>query len=117
PRYARHTHVGDEKDIHPKQKEPVGVRLALAALGLAYHQNIVSSGPIYSSMRVEGNKAILNFQHVGGGLVAKGESLQGFTVAGPDRKFVKAEAAIQDDKVVVWSPNVDKPVAVRFGWA
>src|SRR5262249_2742128 len=108
---------GDEKDIHPKQKEPVGARLALAARALAYRQNLVYSGPIYSSMQVEGNKAILSFKHVGGGLVAKGEPLQGFTIAGPDHKFVKAEAAIQDDKVAVWSPQVDKPVAVRFGWA
>ncbi len=111
------TDVGDENDIHPKQKGPVGARLALAARALAYRQNIVYSGPVYSAMKVEGNKAILTFKHVGGGLMAKGGPLQGFTIAGADRKFVKAEAAIQDDKVVVWSSQVDKPAAVRFGWA
>jgi sialate O-acetylesterase len=111
------TDVGDQADIHPKQKEPVGARLALAARALAYGEQIVYSGPIYEGMTVEGNKAILSFRHVGGGLVAKGDPLVGFTICGPDRKFVKAEAAIRDDKVEVCSPDVEKPVAVRFGWA
>jgi sialate O-acetylesterase len=111
------TDVGDQADIHPKWKEPVGARLALAARALAYGESIEYSGPIYESMRVEGDKAILSFQHVGGGLVAKGGPLVGFTICGKDRKFVKAEATIQDDKVVVWSPMVTQPVAVRFGWA
>jgi sialate O-acetylesterase len=111
------TDVGEQFDIHPKQKEPVGARLALAARALAYGERIVYSGPVYEEMTVEGNKAILSFRHVGGGLVAKGGPLVGFTTCGPDRKFVKAEAAIHDDKVEVWSPDVEKPVAVRFGWA
>jgi sialate O-acetylesterase len=111
------TDVGDEKDIHPRQKAPVGERLALAARALAYGQKVVYSGPIYDSMKVDGNKAVLSFKHVGGGLVAKGDKLQGFTIAGPDRNFVNADATIQDDKVVVWSPKVEKPVAVRYGWA
>jgi sialate O-acetylesterase len=111
------TDVGDEKDIHPKQKEPVGGRLALAARALAYGERLTYSGPVYADLKVEGNKAILGFKHTGGGLVAKGGTLEGFTIAGADRKFVKAEAAIQEDKIVVWSPEVEKPVAVRFGWA
>src|SRR5262249_30652840 len=93
------TDVGEQFDIHPKQKEPVGARLALAARALAYGEQIEYSGPVYESMTVEGNKAILSFRYVGGGLVAKGGPLVGFTVCGPDRKFVKAEAAIHDDKV------------------
>jgi sialate O-acetylesterase len=68
-------------------------------------------------MKVEGNKAILSFKHVGGGLIAKDGALQGFTIAGEDHKFVNAQAEVQGDKVVVWSDQVAKPVAVRFGWA
>ena len=111
------TDVGDPKDIHPHQKAPVGERLALAARALAYGQKIVYSGPVYDSMKVEGNKAILSFKHVGGGLVVKGDRLTGFTIAGPDHKFVNAEATIQEDKVIVTSPRVEKPVAVHYGWA
>jgi sialate O-acetylesterase len=111
------TDVGDEKDIHPRQKEPVGARLALAARAIAYGQKIEFSGPIFDHMTAEGSKAVLTFQHVGGGLVAKGGPLTGFTICGPDKKFVNAQAEIQGDKVVVWSPHVDQPVAVRYGWA
>jgi sialate O-acetylesterase len=68
-------------------------------------------------MKIEGNRAILSFKHVGGGLVAKDGPLKGFTIAGEDRKFHNAEASLQGEKVVVGSPQVAKPVAVRFGWA
>lgn len=111
------TDVGDEKDIHPRQKEPVGARLALAARALAGGEKIEYSGPLYRSMSVDGNKAVVRFDHVGGGLVARGGPLVGFTVAGADGQFVRAEAVIQEDRVVVWSPQVEKPAAVRFGWA
>jgi sialate O-acetylesterase len=111
------TDVGDPKDIHPKQKEPVGARLALAARALAYREKIVYSGPIYDGMKIDGNKIILSFKHVGAGLVAKGGPLQGFTIAGKDQKFVKAQATIVDGTVVVHSPEVPEPVAVRYGWA
>jgi sialate O-acetylesterase len=111
------TDVGEEKDIHPKQKEPVGARLALAAEALAYNKKVEYSGPVYEGMKVEGNKAILSFTHAGGGLVAKGGPLQGFAIAGDDYKFVKADAEIRDDHIEVSSKEVDKPVAVRFGWA
>jgi sialate O-acetylesterase len=111
------TDVGHETDIHPKWKEPVGARLALAARALAHREKIEYSGPVYRSMHVDGNKALLSFDHAGSGLVAKGGPLVGFTIAGEDRTFVKAEAEIQDDKVAVWSSQVSHPVAVRFGWA
>jgi sialate O-acetylesterase len=111
------TDVGAERDIHPKQKEPVGRRLALAAQALAYGQQIEYSGPVLDKMTVEGDKAILSFKHVGGGLVAKDGPLTGFTIAGEDRKFHNAEAEIRDDTIVVSSKEVEKPVAVRFGWA
>ena len=111
------TDVGDEKDIHPRKKEPVGHRLALAAFAQVYGKKIESSGPIYCGMTIEGNKAVLSFTHVDGGLMVKGEALTGFTIAGEDRQFHNAEAEIRGDKVVVWSNRVDKPIAVRFGWA
>jgi sialate O-acetylesterase len=111
------TDVGEQHDIHPKHKEPVGARLALAALHVAYGEKILGSGPVYDKMTVDGNKAILSFRDVGQGLEAKGGPLTGFTVAGEDKKFHNATAEIEGDKVVVHSDEVEKPVAVRFGWA
>jgi sialate O-acetylesterase len=111
------TDVGEETDIHPRKKEPVGARLALAARALGNGEKIEFAGPVYSEMKIEGDKIVLSFKHLGGGLVAKGEQLTGFTIAGSDRKFVKAEAEIQGDNIVVRSPQVAQPVAVRFGWA
>ena len=111
------TDLGDEKDIHPRQKEPVGARLALAALGVAYGRPVAYSGPLYDSMTVEGDKAVLKFKQVGGGLTAKDGALRGFAIAGDDRKFTNAQAEIRGNEVVVWSPKVSRPVAVRYGWA
>jgi sialate O-acetylesterase len=111
------TDVGDEKDIHPKQKEPAGSRLALAAQALAYGKKIEYSGPVYDSIKVDGDKVVLSFKHTDGGLVAKGGPLEGFTIAGLDHKFVKAEALLRDDTVVVANKDVSKPVAVRYGWS
>ena len=132
------TDVGEEKDIHPRKKEPVGARLALAARHIAYGEKMVWSGPAYKSMKVNGNKATLSFNHAGSGLEARRSTdledatgpalydqatgkvqreLRGFAVCGEDRKFVWATAEIVGDKVVVSSPQVAKPVAVRYGWA
>jgi sialate O-acetylesterase len=111
------TDVGDLKDIHPRKKEPVGHRLALAARALAYGEKITYSGPLYSGLKVEGNKVILSFKHVGTGLEAKGGELKGFTIAGPDKKFHPAHAEIKGNTVVVWSDEVEKPAGVRYGWA
>ncbi len=111
------TDVGDEKDIHPKKKQPVGERLAVAARALAYGEKIEYSGPTYESLTISGRDAILHFGHVGGGLVAKGEKLTGFTIAGEDKKFHNADARIEGSTVVVSSSEVEKPVAVRLGWA
>jgi sialate O-acetylesterase len=111
------TDVGEEKNIHPTHKEPVSGRLALAALAVAYGEKIVDSGPIYDGMAVDGSKAVLSFRSVGHGLDAKGGALTGFTVAGQDKKFHNATAEIKGDKVVVNCDQVEKPVAVRFGWA
>ncbi len=107
-----------EPDIHPKNKQDVGKRLALWALAKTYGKKIVCSGPIYAFMVIKGdNKAILNFHYVDGGLVAKGGSLKGFAIAGEDRKFVWADANIEGNTVVVSSDKVSVPVAVRYAWA
>lgn len=112
------TDAGDEKDIHPTRKEPVGARLALAARGVAYHEDITYSGPVFKRMKVKGDQAILTFDHVGQGLEARGGELKGFSIAGPDHKFVWANAKIVDkDKIIVTSPEVTNPIAVRYGWA
>jgi sialate O-acetylesterase len=116
------TDVGEEKDIHPRKKEPVGARLALAARGIAYGEKIEYSGPVYKSMEVKDGKATLSFDHAASGLEIRGATeLKGFAICGADRKFVWAKAEIVGekvrDKVVVSSPDVSEPVAVRFGWA
>ena len=111
------TDVGDKDDIHPTKKEPVGARLALRARGISYGEKIEHSGPLYRSMQLKGDKIILRFDQVDGGLEARGGRLRGFAICGEDRKFVWANAEIDNGKVVVSSPQVDKPVAVRYGWA
>ena len=110
--------IGDARNIHPKNKQDVGKRLALAARAIAYGEGIVYSGPIYDSMKVEGDKIRLSFKHVGGGLVAEGGGkLTGFAIAGADKKFVWADAQIDGGSVVVAGNDVAKPVAVRYAWA
>jgi sialate O-acetylesterase len=110
--------IGDAKDIHPKNKQDVGNRLALWALANTYAKDVVYSGPLYKSMEKKGNQIVLSFNHVGGGLVAKGgEPLKGFAIAGADRKFVWGNAKIEGDKIVVTSDQVADPIAVRYAWA
>lgn len=111
------TDVGDEKDIHPKPKQPVGERLARAALGIAYGKPIVYSGPLFKEARFEGRRAVLTFDHVGGGLEARGGELTGFTAAGPDGVFHPARAVIDGNTVVVTCDAVESIRAVRYGWA
>lgn len=112
------TDVGNPDDIHPRDKEPVGARLALAARKIAYGQDIVDAGPIYKGMKTHGSSITLYFDNVGSGLVAKDGKLTGFAIAGEDQKFVWADAKIVDDnKVMVSASSVANPVAVRYGWA
>jgi sialate O-acetylesterase len=110
--------ISNLADIHPKNKQDVGKRLALWALAQDYGQaNLVYSGPLYKLLQVEGNKIRLSFDHVGGGLVSRdGQPLTRFTIAGEDQKFVEAKAEIDGKTVVVQADAVAKPVAVRFGW-
>ncbi|MFK7769018.1 MAG: sialate O-acetylesterase [Mariniblastus sp.] len=110
--------IGEANDIHPKKKKPVGERLALLALARDYGKtNIVDSGPLYKSCKIEKDKMRLEFSSVGGGLVARdGKPLSHFTMAGPDKKFVLATAIIDGETVVVSSDEVSEPVAVRYGF-
>jgi sialate O-acetylesterase len=107
----------DYVGIHPKNKQDVGKRLALWALAKVYGRDLVYSGPIYKSMTIEGNKIRLQFDHVGGGLVAAdGKPLTHFTIAGADQKFVRATATIDGNTLVVQGDQIGHPVAVRFAW-
>ena len=110
--------VDNIKDIHPKNKFDVGNRLALWALAKDYgKKDLVYSGPLYKSMKVEGSKIRLSFAHVGGGLKSRdGKPLSEFEIAGADGKFVPAEATIDGDTVVVQAKDVAAPTQVRFGW-
>lgn len=109
--------IGEADDIHPRNKQDVGRRLALAARHVAYGEDLVYSGPQYVGHQVIGDRVELVFAHVGDGLVAKGGPLGGFAIAGQDGEFVWADARIEGDRVVVWSDEVENPVAVRYGWA
>jgi len=111
------TDVGDKDDIHPTTKEPVGARLARLARSIAYGEKVECYGPRYRQMQIKADKVILNFDHLGGGLEARGGRLRGFAVCGADQKFVWANAEIDGGRVVVSSPQVERPVAVRYGWA
>jgi sialate O-acetylesterase len=111
------TDVGDANDIHPTRKRPVGERLALAALALSYGNETEYSGPVFKSMSIENDRAVISFTHTGGGLMGMGGELKGFTLSGVDGKFVPARAAIEGSTVVVTSDKIHKPVAVRYGWA
>ena len=95
----------------------MGERLALAARRVAYGEALEASGPAFRRARVEGGRMVVEFAPGGGGLAVRGDGrLGGFAVAGPDRRFVWAQAAIEGDRVVVWSPAVAHPVAVRYAW-
>ncbi len=132
--------IGETNDIHPRNKKDVGLRLAKIALAKDYGQKIEYSGPIYQSMKIEGDKIRLKFNHIGSGLYAKplpaeyklkstdetglplvrnspNSELEGFSICGQDEKWVWADAKIEGDTIVVWSTSIKNPVAVRYAWA
>jgi sialate O-acetylesterase len=112
--------LGEWNDIHPLTKKPIGERLALAARKIAYGENIVSSGPIYESNAIEGNRIRIRFRETGSGLAINKtdeDELTYFAIAGKDKKFVWAKAIIERNTVVVWSDEVAEPMFVRYGWA
>ena len=108
--------IGDPKLVHPKNKEPLGERLTAIALAKTYGRKIEYSGPVYESMKVRGNAIELKFSHAEG-LMAKGGPLKWLQIAGADQKFVDAEAKIEGNTILVSSPQVSSPVAVRYAWA
>jgi sialate O-acetylesterase len=110
--------LGEWNDIHPDNKKDVGERMALAARKLAYKEDVIYSGPLYKDFRVEGNKIIVTFTHVDGGLTTDdGQAPSEFAIAGEDGKFVWADARIEGDEVIVWSDDVPNPKHVRYAWA
>lgn len=113
------TDIGDAKDIHPKNKQDVGKRLAAVALHDAYQKQLVFGGPVFESMKIEGEKAVLSFTQTGSGLAVKGTEglVNGFELAGEDHQFYESPAVIRDGKIIISSSIVSKPVAVRYAWS
>ena len=110
--------VGDLDDIHPKNKQEVGRRLALVALAKTYNQEVIYSGPLYRSLRIKDDKIHLRFDHIGGSLKTRDSGAPNhFAVIDQERGgFVPANAKIVGDEIVVSAPGVENPVAVRFAW-
>jgi sialate O-acetylesterase len=111
--------LGDPQDIHPANKQPIGERLALHARALAYGEKLVHSGPIFDSLAVEGSSIVVSFDHVGGGLAARGDGsqVQGFELAGTDHDYRWARAEIRGKTVILSSPEVPQPAFIRYAWA
>ena len=109
--------IGVADDIHPKNKQEVGRRLALVALAGSYGKNVSGSAPVFRNYRIKGDKMELDFGQKQDGFQIKGTTLKGFTIAGPDRVFYPAEAMVQNGKIIVFSPEVSIPLAARYGWA
>lgn len=109
--------IGLADDIHPKNKQEVGRRLALVALAGSYGENVSGSAPVFRNYRIKGDKMELDFGQKQDGFQIKGTTLKGFTIAGPDRVFYPAEAMVQNGKIIVFSPEVSIPLAARYGWA
>jgi len=113
------TDIGNAKDIHPTNKQDVGLRLAAIALNNVYGKKQIYSGPTFKSQEIKGNEIILTFDSIGSGLTASdnSENVKGFEIAGADKVFYSAKAIIKNNKVIVSSENVKNPVAVHYGWA
>ena len=113
------TDIGNAKDIHPTNKQDVGLRLAAIALNNVYGKKRVYSGPTFKSQEVKGNEIILTFNNIGTGLAASdnSENVKGFEIAGADKVFHSAKAIIKNNKIIVSSAEVPNPVAVHYGWA
>jgi len=109
--------IGDPDNVHPADKQTVGARLALAARALAYGEKVEYSGPLFRQATPESDGIRIWFDHVGNGLAAKGDALQGFEIAGDNGRFVAATARIDGKTVIVGSTQVAEPKYVRYGWA
>lgn len=108
--------LGEADNLHPRRKEPIAERLALAARALVHGEEIESSGPVYQTMSSDGRRLRIKFDHVTGGLQAAGGTVQGFTIAGADGQFLPALATIEGDGVWLWNLKIEHPVAARYGW-
>jgi sialate O-acetylesterase len=109
--------LGDPGDIHPKNKQEVAHRLALAAARVAYGEHVIDSGPVYHSMRIEAERVRLEFYHSAAGLHFSGQrEPRGFEIAGRDGRFVPARARLEGRTVLVWSDAIAAPAAVRYDW-
>ena len=108
--------IGEANDIHPKNKQDVGKRLALIALAKDYGKSIEYSGPVYKAISIQGGRAKIAFDHAKG-LKSKDGELKRFEIAGADQKFFWAEAKIEGESVILSSPKVQDPVAVRYAWS
>lgn len=113
------TDIGEPNDIHPKNKQDVGLRLSAIALNNIYGKPMEYSGPVYESMNVQGNKVYLNFTHTGSGLMVKDKYgyIRGFEITGSDHQFHYAKAFLENNRVVVYSEEVATPVTVRYAWS
>jgi sialate O-acetylesterase len=109
--------LGNPDNIHPTNKQPVGHRLALIAQKMAYGQDVACSGPTFKSLEVNGGEAVVTFNHVDDGLVARGGEVLGFEVAGDDGKFVPATGKIKGPTVILQADGVSSPQAVRYAWS
>lgn len=110
--------LGEWNDVHPDNKKDVGERMALAAAKLAYGEDLVYSGPVYRSAKIEGNRILLSFDHTGSGLITSdGEAPAEFAIADEDKKFRWARARVEGDKIVVWNDEIPSPKYVRYAWA
>jgi sialate O-acetylesterase len=108
--------TGDPESLHPKNKQPVGDRLAFCALVNDYHRHGVDIGPTIKSVHRKSGSIVLRFSHTNGGLVVKGDKLGEFSIAGDDRKWYWANATIKGNSVIVSSPSVTHPTQVRYAW-
>lgn len=109
--------IGEQNDVHPKNKQDVGKRLAAWALAAVYGKDNEASGPIFRRAERDGSRMLIQFDHAASGLVARGDKLDGFAIAGADEKFHWAQAKIEGSHIAVWSDEVSEPVAVRYAWA
>ena len=108
--------IGELYDIHPSNKHDVGERFAMLALNNDYNKNIVASGPLFKSSKVDNNKIILKFDHIGSGLVLN-ESIQEFEIAGKNKKYIKARVINKKNYLEIYSDNIENPVFVRYAWS
>lgn len=110
--------IGEADNIHPKNKKDVGYRLSLGARKIAYNENIIYSGPTFKNQEILENKIVINFNHVGSGLKVNDKYgyVNGFAIAGSDKKFVWAKAKIENNTIIVWNETIKNPVCVRYAW-